>query len=509
MFCYNMVMKNFRFLILIVVFVVVISSLLFFLKSKKNYNASYHSDNELLELEKKYNRKNEGFATATDKKRLSSKKRNYLKNKWGSDRSSDEDDIAGNSDSDNSIINKSKLDSSDSTNDFLRDELALNDGIQLSDSLKNKENSSDKNSSTNSQNKFKSLQELLETIPSRSNDFIVRLDKNIDGLETTVSGREARVSLDLLNSDLFEKGAFSNAAGIWITGLSKYKDPTTYEKLWYDYQNQFIEIPGVGIYFMKEELSDEAFAERKIDILNELIEKKNDDKLYEVLANTLAKSGNMEAAEETIDKWSANNDNVNYDYQMAELYRINGEISDNNETSQEYLQEAARYYEQSGAGYKVALPLAKTYEMLGDINNAIRTLENSYDYGKSKQWKDKVAVQIGEYYTKTGDDYAALNSYESSPAPGFVNKVRKAECHQRLGNTQSAIENYQAAIKTKDNANYIPMISLGVLYSNNGNASETKKMYNKINNRLKDFSKKRRKNIKNSSAYQKIKNAVK
>ncbi len=501
-------MKNFRFLILIVIFVAVISSLFFFLRHEKIYNASYHPDNELLEFEKKYNKKNGVLSEASEEKRLSSQKRNYIKNKWGSDSSKTENVIAGNSDSTNSIINKNKLNSSDLTNDFLRDELAQNDGIQFSDSLKNKEKTSEKNPSTNSQSNLESLQELLETIPSRSNDFIVRLDKNIDGLETIVSGHEARVSLDLLNSDLFENGAFSNAAGVWITGLSKYKDPITYEKLWFDYQNQFIEIPGVGIYFMKEELSAEAFATRKIEILNELIDKSPGDKLYEALAKTYADSGDINSAEEIINRWAEKSKNVNYDYQMAEIYRLNGENSDNDETSQEYLQEATRYYEQSGAGYKVAFPLAKTYEKLGDINSAIRTLENSYDYGKSKQWKDKVAVQIGEYYTKTGDDYAALNSYESSPAPGFVNKVRKAECHQRLGNTQAAIENYKAAIRVNDNANYIPMISLGVLYSNNGNTSETKKMYNKINNRLKDFSKKRRKGIKKSSAYQKIKKSA-
>ena len=46
-------------------------------------------------------------------------------------------------------------------------------------------------------------------------------------------------------------------------------------------------------------------------------------------------------------------------------------------------------------------------------------LENSYDYGKNKQWQDDVAVQLGNYYSKTGDDDAALNWYEKSPKLAF------------------------------------------------------------------------------------------
>ena len=60
-----------------------------------------------------------------------------------------------------------------------------------------------------------------------------------------------------------------------------------------------------------------------------------------------------------------------------------------------------------------------------------------------------------------------------------------------------------------DNANYIPMMSLGVLYSENGKTDEAKKIYNKLNNRLQDFSKKRREQIKKSPEYQKIKNTIK
>jgi TolA-binding protein len=53
------------------------------------------------------------------------------------------------------------------------------------------------------------------------------------------------------------------------------------------------------------------------------------------------------------------------------------------------------------------------------------------------------------------------------------------------------------------------MMSLGVLYSENGKTDEAKKIYNKLNNRLQDFSKKRREQIKKSPEYQKIKNTIK
>ena len=499
-------MKNIRFLILVLVFGVVITSLFLVYKKDKlvayNNSSDYSSDADfLLRAESRFD---ENTAGSSEEKRAASKKRKYFKSTR--DRNSSGQENIDSKLSENK--NKNKSISSNSSNNFSDGSLGLTDELLFSD-LIDKEKTSDKSFSTNSQKNLLAFQELLEQLPSRSNDFIVRLDKNIQGMQLDATGREARVSTDLLNSDLFEKGAFSNAAGIWITGLSKYKDPFTYEKLWFDYQNRFIEIPGVGIYFMKEKLSDEDFGRRKIEILSELIEKKPSDKLYEALATTFAKNGDIDAATEAITKWAGNNENVNLDYQLAEAYRINGENTDNNETSQEYLQEAAQYYEQCGVGLKTAFPLAKTYEKLGDINSAIRTLENSYDYGETKQLKDKVAVKVGEYYSEMGDDYSALNSYERSPAPGFVNKVRKAECYQRIGNTQAAIENYKAAIKIKDNGNYIPMLGLGVLYSNNGNKAATRKMYNKINNRLKDFSKKRRNGIKSSTAYQKIKKNVK
>ena len=145
------------------------------------------------------------------------------------------------------------------------------------------------------------------------------------------------------------------------------------------------------------------------------------------------------------------------------------------------------YYEQSNnspeSARKSALPLAKTYEKLGDLSSAIRTLENSYDYGKKKQWKDDVAVQLGNYYSKTGDDYAALDWYEKSPNPGFINKVRTAEVYQRLGDTQSAIKYYEESIKSKRNDVYNPMITLGLIYSQNGNNSKAKEMYNRLNNK--------------------------
>jgi len=427
---------------------------------------------------------------------------------------------SGGRDGENSKANSSKnkkragTSNNSSDNQFASDDNSESYSDYLGDE-KSADESTDGNSSSDpsSYSGLQAIQEMMDNLPSRSNDFIVRLDKDANGLNINTTNREARVSLDLLNSDLFENGAFSNAPGIWITGLSKFENATTYEALWYDYKNKFIEIPGVGIYLMKDNLSDEAFAARKVEILNELINKKPNDKLYNQLAKTFAGTGNMDAASETIAKWAKNSDKVNYDYQMAEVYRINGENSNNSETSQEYLQKAVDYYKQASSSpeiaRKTALSLAKTYEKLGDMDSAINTLESSYDYGKNKQWKDNVAVQLGNYYSKTGDDYAALDSYKKSPQPGFINKVRQAEIYQRCGDTQSAIDYYEKAIKYKRNDSYIPMLNLGVLYFNNGNKAKTEKIYNKINNRIKDFSSKRKKEIKNSSAYKKIKDAAK
>ena len=172
------------------------------------------------------------------------------------------------------------------------------------DKTKPSDELTDKNTSTNSSSNLQALQEMLDNHPSRSNDFIVKLDRDINGLEINVTGREARVSADLLNSDLFENGVFSNAPGIWITGLDKFKDSLTYEALWQDYKNRFFDIPGYGTYIMKDELSEEAFAARKIEIINELIDKNPNNKLYEELAGTFAESGDMNAAEKTIGKWS-------------------------------------------------------------------------------------------------------------------------------------------------------------------------------------------------------------
>ena len=381
------------------------------------------------------------------------------------------------------------------------------------DDAKPSDELTDKNTSTNSNDSLQALQEMLDNHPSRSNDFIVKLDRDINGLEINVTGREARVSADLLNSDLFENGVFSNAPGIWITGLDKFKDSLTYEALWQDYKNRFFDIPGYGTYIMKDELSEEAFAARKIEIINELINKNPNNKLYEELAGTFAESGDMNAAEKTIGKWSEYNNKINYDYEMAEIYRINGENSKEDGNSQEYLQSAVSFYEQANTNpkmtQKTALPLAKTYEKLGDLDGAIRTLENSYDYGENKQWQDDVTVQLGNYYSKTGDDYAALNWYEKSPKPGFINNVRSAEAYQRLGDTQSAIKYYEKSIKYNRNDRYNPMISLGLLYSQDGNNTGANEMMGKINNHLQKLPQKRRTAIKKLSSYQKLKNISK
>jgi len=414
-------------------------------------------------------------------------------------------EISKSTDSNNK--SKSKVSNSSSDNQFDSDDKNSSYSDYLDDA-KSSDELTDKNTSTNSNNRLQALQEMMDNLPSRSNDFIVKLDKDINGLEFNATSREARVSADLLNSDLFENGTFSNAPGIWITGLDKNKDSLIYEALWQDYKNRFFDIPGYGTYIMKDELSNEAFAARKIEIINELINKDPNNKLYEELAGTFAESGDMKEAENTIGKWSEYNDKINYDYQMAEVYRLNGENSKNGETSQEYLQNAVSYYEQANSNpnmsRKTALPLAKTYEKLGDMDNAIKTLENSYDYGKNKQWRDDVAVQLGNYYSKTGDDYAALNWYEKSPKPGFINNVRSAEAYQRIGDTQSAIGYYEKSIKYKRNDRYNPMISLGLIYSQNGNKDKANEMRGKINNQLQKLPQKRRTAIKKTSDYIKL-----
>ena len=269
-------------------------------------------------------------------------------------------EISKSTDSNNK--SKSKVSNSSSDNQFVSDN---NNSVSSDyiDEEKSSDELTDKNTSTNSNDNLQALQEMMDNLPSRSNDFIVKLDKDINGLEFNATSREARVSTDLLNSDLFENGAFSNAPGIWITGLDKSKDSLTYEALWQDYQNKFLNIPGYGIYIMKDKLSDEAFTARKIEIINELINKNPGNNLYETLAETFAESGDMKSAQETIGKWSEYNDKINYEYEMAEVYRLNGENSKNGETSQEYLQNAVSYYEQANSNpnmsRKTALPLAK------------------------------------------------------------------------------------------------------------------------------------------------------
>ncbi len=120
-----------------------------------------------------------------------------------------------------------------------------------------------------------------------------------------------------------------------------------------------------------------------------------------------------------------------------------------------------------------------------------------------------MAVQLGEYYAKTGDDYSALNWYEKSPAPGFINKVRRAEAYQRVGDTQSAIIYYEKAIEYKRNDKYSPTMRLGILYSEVGNKTKAKVMYNKLNKQLQQLTKKRRERIKNTIIYKKLKMNVK
>jgi len=507
-------MKNIRLLSIIAISVILAT--IIFVSVKQNSVETPFSIEELKQLMEQYGEDSPIVSEYLDKHKNSKeleKQIIILRNKMDSDyyrnsNKSKENNIA------NSSNNKKNpgVSNNSSDNQFASDD---NDALQ-SDNLdkeKSTDELTDKNSSTNSSSNLQALQEMLDNLPSRSNDFIVRLDRDINGLEMMVSGREARVSANLLNSDLFENGVFTNAPGIWITGLDKFKDSLTYEALWQDYKNRFFDIPGYGTYIMKDELSEEAFAARKIEIINELIDKNPNNKLYEELAGTFAESGDMNSAEKTIGKWSEYNDKINYDYEMAEIYRINGENSKESGDSQEYLQNAASYYEQANTNPKMArktaLPLAKTYEKLGDMNSAIRTLENSYDSGKNKQWQDDVAVQLGNYYSKTGDDNAALNWYEKSPKPGFINNVRSAEAYQRVGDTQSAIKYYEKSIKYKRNDRYNPMISLGLLYSQNGNNAKANEMIGKINNHLQKLPQKRRTAIKKTSSYQKLKNISK
>ncbi|RLD10072.1 MAG: hypothetical protein DRI44_06995 [Chlamydiae bacterium] len=501
------IMKNIR--LTAIVIITVISVIIISVYLKHNGNEPPFSIEELKQLVEQYGENSPLVAEYLDKYKNSEElkdeiiklRKNDDSKYYGSNNKFGKNSLRGNKQNKNKEQTKGG-------------QIALNKNNPLysdnSNNIDPSENSTDKseqnNFSTNSSDNLQALQQILDNLPARSNDFLVKLDKNATGLELNITGREASVSADMLNSDLFENGAFSNAPGIWVTGLDKSKDSLTYEALWQDYKNRFIEIPGVGIYLMKDKLSDKAFAERKIEILNELINEKPNDNLYEQLAKTYAESGDLATAEKTINTWAEKSDRVNYEYEMAEIYRLNGEKSNN----EDYLQKAADYYEQANkspeSARKTALPLAKTYEKLGDLNSAIRTLENSYDYGKTKKWKDDVAVQLGNYYSKTGDDYAALNWYETSPKPGFINKVRSAEAYERLGDTQSAIKYYEESIKYNRNDKYNPMISLGLIYSRNGNNEKAKEMIRKIDNHLQKLPQKRRRLIKNTPDYKKLRN---
>jgi len=356
-------MKNIRFILIVLIFVAVISSLFILLKCNNSDERSAFSDKKLLEHEET------GLLSEAAKGNISSKaskKRHRINNNHYNREDNSESSVSSKNNNPVSSI---------STNAFLNDELALNDGSQNSDS-EDKESEENKNSSTNSHDNLSMFQALLEELPSRSNDFIVELDRTIEGMELDATGREARVSAELLNSDLFENGAFSNATGIWITGLDKYKDNLLFDSLWEDYKDRFIEVPGFGHYLLKDALdttSDE-FVELKINVLKDALENSGNSnpELYQKLARTYAEdAGDIDTAIAVLDKYA--NAAPDYEYQKAETYRFASANSDNPVQKSQYLDDAIEHYE---------------------------NLRNSSDNSDVRQWSD---LRLGEAYNERGE----------------------------------------------------------------------------------------------------------
>ena len=502
-------MKNIRFIVIILIFGAVISSLFILLKRNNSDNRSAFSDNKLLEHE------GTGLLSETTKKNISSKaskKRHRIKNNYYNH----EDDFVDNSNS----SKKSKAVSPILTNDFSNDELVLNDGTQNSDSEK-KESEKNRNSTTNSHDNLSMFQAALGKIPARSNDFIVKLDKSIEGMELDGSGRTARVSAELLNSDLFENGAFSNVAGIWIDGLDKYKDNLIFGSLWEDYKNQFIEVPGFGHYLLKDacDTTSDEFVNLKIKVLKDALESSGNSnpELYQKLARTYAEdAGDINTAIAILDKYA--NAAPDYEYQKAETYRFASVNSDNPVQKSQYLDDAIEHYENlrnysdnSDVRQWSDLRLGEAYNERGETDDAIATLEQAYwnlPEDSVPLCEHTIAYDLGNYHLDEGNYDDAIDWYDRVLHNDTFKNKRKAEVYKKKGDYDSAIRCYESVAKSKKKDVY-SLSQAGILHAKNGRQDQAQNSFSRIQNRLKNSTQKRRQKIKNSSYYRELKKLVK
>ena len=521
-------MKNKRLLAIsvIIVILIIVSSVLL----KQNSVKDSFSIEELKQLIEQYGEESPIVAEYLDKyknskeleKQIIALRNNNLLNSYRRGRSGPEG-LGGENSKANSSKNKKRAGASNSSSD---NQLVSDDNSELysdySGDEKSADESTDGNSSSDSSSYsgLQAIQEMLDNLPSRSNDFIVRLDKDVNGLEINTTGREARVSLDLLNSDLFENGAFSNAPGIWITGLSKFDDASVYKSLMGDFQERFFEVPGVGYYLLRDSMVSDSkeFTNEKIKILNDALEKfKNpDDELYQLLARTYAQEvGDVEKAVNIINKYGK--DKPDYDYQVAGVYRFASENTENPDERKQYFDKAVQHYEKlrnNSDDPKIRqwsdLCLGEVYGNRGQMDKAIPILEQAYwDLPKnsSPSCEHSIAYDLGKYHLSEGNYDDALEWYDRVLHTDAFKNKHKAEVYKAKGDYDSAIRSYELVSKANKKDVY-SLSQSGILHAKVGDNDQAQAAYSKIQKRLKKFTRKKQKKILKSQYYKDLKKIV-
>ena len=372
--------------------------------------------------------------------------------------------------------------------------------------------------SINSTNNLQSSQGTPNNILSCSNDFVVILDNNINGLNIDASGNFARVSEGLLNSDLFENESFSNTHGIWIKGLDKYKNPNLFNSLWGDYQDRLIEIPGFGYYLLRESVvpDSDVFVKLKISALKQALENSQipKEELYQKLAKTYAEdAGEIENAINVIEKYGK--DKIDYDYQIAEIYRFASENTKNENKKLKYLNDAAEHYtllidtsNNSDVKQWSGLRLGEIYGELGDTEKAISILEKTYWNMSEKSvplCKHTIAYNLGNYHLKEKNYDSAIYWYDNMIIDQTFKNRRKAEVYKQKGDYYSAINCYES-VASSDKEDVYSLSQAAMLFAKSGDDYEAQKAYSKIQKRIKKYTKKRRKKTLNSWYYKELKN---
>ncbi len=514
-------MKNIRLIAIVIISVILI--IIISVAVKQNSVENSFSIEELKQLMERYGENSPIVAEYLDKHKSSEeleKQIIILRNKMNSDSykygsKKNKNNVANNS---NDKKNSGSLNNS-SNNQFASDDKNSSYSDYLDDA-KPSDELTDENTSTNSSADLQALQNMLDNLPSRSNDFIVKLDRDINGLEINVTGREARVSADLLNSDLFENGAFSNAPGIWITGLDKYKDPLLFESLWEDYKGRFIEVPGHGYYLLRDNIApdSEKFIELKINILKDALDKSENpaDKLYHQLARAYAEeAGDIEKAVQILGKYGK--DKPDYDYRIAETYRLASESTGNDEQKQQYLNDAIQHYENlkknsdnTNIRQWSDLRLGEAYAALGDTEKAISTLEQAYwnlPESKVPLCEHSIAYNLGNYHLKEDNYDDAIEWYDRVLHNETFKNKHKAEAYKEKGDYESAIRCYEAVANSKKKDVY-SLSQSGILHAKRGDYDQAQQAFSKIQNRLKMVTQKKREKIVNSSYYQELKTSI-